>query len=121
VRGAQGKACPALIHGLLQHRERLDEGLTVGVTGFGACEVDPLVLIQVDREHEAILVLGADRRSAKAVIVPPIGPEEDPMTLRYHYSPRMASWTRCVAKTKEAGPFGGESRGVIARASSRGA
>ena len=33
------------------------------------------------------------------------------MTLRYHYSPRKASWTRCVASNKEACPFGGESHG----------
>lgn len=33
------------------------------------------------------------------------------MTLKYHYSPNSSTWTRCVAQSQEACPFGGEDHG----------
>lgn len=33
------------------------------------------------------------------------------MTLKYHYSPNSGAWTRCVAQSQEACPFGGEDHG----------
>lgn len=60
---------------------------------------------------EQSTVIGVLPQSAKALIVPSIPAEETTMTLKYHYSPNSGAWTRCVAQSQEACPFGGEDHG----------
>ena len=51
VHRRERKRSQAVLHAEPAYGQRIDERLTVGSAGRGSCQVDPLVLIQVDTAH----------------------------------------------------------------------